>query len=131
MVTRPGQLPELELHDRLHGDDHRLLQHTARTKSWGQVALADFNNPGGLASSANNTFHRDHREFLDSPSACGYVGDGVRALEALTSGSLEESNVNLAEEFTNMIVSQRGYEASAKVITTADQMLQDLVNLRQ
>lgn len=95
------------------------------TQTLGQIALADFNNPGGLEQGSNNT-------FTASPNSgtpiIGYAGAG--ASSTITSGSLEESNVNLAEEFTNMIVAQRGYEASAKVITTADAMMQDLVNLQ-
>ncbi|HTR79916.1 MAG TPA: flagellar hook protein FlgE [Gemmatimonadaceae bacterium] len=96
------------------------------SETLGQVALADFNNPGGLQPDGNNTFGVSPNS---GPAIIGYAGSG--ATSTITSGSLEESNVNLAQEFTGMIVAQRGYEANAKVITTADQMLQALVNLRQ
>ncbi len=49
----------------------------------------------------------------------------------MTSGALEMSNVDLAQEFTSMIVTQRGFQANSRVITNADEMLQDLVNLKR
>ena len=58
----------------------------------------------------------------------GVPGD-VNGLGTLAAGSLEMSNVDLAQEFTNMIEAQRGFQANGRVISTADQMLQDLVNL--
>jgi flagellar hook protein FlgE len=59
----------------------------------------------------------------------GTPGSGGRG--DLLGGSIEMSNVDLAQEFTNLIVAQRGFQANSKVITTSDQMLQDLVDLKR
>jgi flagellar hook protein FlgE len=95
------------------------------TQTLGQVALADFNNPAGLERTGDNMY----QTTANSGSALlGYAGEG--ATSSIASGSLEMSNVDLAQEFTDMIVAQRGFQANGRVITTADQMLQDLVQLR-
>ncbi|HUX32325.1 MAG TPA: flagellar hook protein FlgE [Gemmatimonadaceae bacterium] len=92
----------------------------------GQIVLADFNNPGGLLRSGDNMY-----------TATGNSGTAVLGLplqgsqSMLTSGALEDSNVDLATEFTNMIVAERGFQANSRVITTSDQMLQEVVNLKQ
>ena len=57
------------------------------------------------------------------------AGQGGRG--TLSGGTLEMSNVDLASEFTNLIVAERGFQANSRVITTSDQILQDLVNLKQ
>ena len=59
----------------------------------------------------------------------GTPGNGGRG--TASAGNLESSNVDLSREFTNMIIGQRGFQANAKTITTADEMLNDLVNLRR
>ena len=59
----------------------------------------------------------------------GVAGQGGRG--TLSGGTLEMSNVDLAAEFTNLIVAERGFQANSRVITTSDQILQDLVNLKQ
>ena len=59
----------------------------------------------------------------------GFVGEGSQS--AITAGALEMSNVDLASEFTDMIVTQRGFQSNARVITTSDEMLQELVALRR
>ena len=59
----------------------------------------------------------------------GAAGNGGRG--TLASGALEMSNVDLAQEFTNLIVAQRGFQANSKVITASDELLQDLVNLKR
>ena len=53
------------------------------------------------------------------------------ALATITAGALEMSNVDLSQEFTNLIVSQRGFQANSRVITTSDEVLQELVNLKR
>lgn len=92
----------------------------------GQIALANFSNAAGLQKAGSNL-------FLDSPNA-GY--NGLRAPESegtasIISGSLEMSNVDLAEEFTEMITAQRGFQANTRIITTSDEILQELVNLKR
>ncbi|MEP6729858.1 MAG: flagellar hook protein FlgE [bacterium] len=96
------------------------------TVALGQISLADFNNPGGLVRSGDNMY----TESGNSGNAVlGYALEGAQA--EITSGALEMSNVDLAQEFTSMIIAQRGFQANGKVITTSDQMLQELVALKQ
>jgi flagellar hook protein FlgE len=92
----------------------------------GQIAMASFNNPPGLEKVGNTAF----RATVNSGVAqLGVAGSGGRG--ALAGGSLEMSNVDLAQEFTNLIVAQRGFQANSKVITASDEILQDLVNLKR
>jgi flagellar hook protein FlgE len=92
----------------------------------GQIVLADFNNPSGLQRSGDNMYTVSGNS--GSP-VLGYALEGSQSF--ITSGALEMSNVDIANEFTNMIVTQRGFQANGRVITTSDQMLQDVVNLKQ
>jgi flagellar hook protein FlgE len=96
------------------------------TTTLGQIALADFNNPTGLERVGDNMYGVTPNS---GAAILGYAGEG--ATSTIASGMLEESNVDLAREFTDMIVAQRGFQASGRVITTSDQMLQDLVQLKQ
>ena len=96
------------------------------TRNLAQIALATFNNPGGLLRSGDNIYEES------ANSGTGVIGfAGGTSRSTLTPGALETSNVDISQEFTNMIVAQRGFQANARVITTADQMLQELVNLKQ
>ncbi|MFS8640194.1 MAG: flagellar hook protein FlgE [Symbiobacteriaceae bacterium] len=96
-----------------------------RTQPIAQVALAVFANPGGLL--------RDGSLYRVSNNSgapqIGVAGTGGRGTVA--PGSLEMSNVDLAREFVDMIVTQRGFQANTRVITTSDEMLQELVNLKR
>lgn len=92
----------------------------------GQLALAHFTNPSGLLRAGGNQF----KIGLNSGEPqIGTANTGGRG--AITSGYLEASNVDMAQEFTNMILAQRSFQASTRVITTSDQILQELVNLKQ
>jgi flagellar hook protein FlgE len=92
----------------------------------GQVAIARFTNPAGLIQAGNTSF----QQGLNSGEAqVGTADSGGRG--SIASGYLEASNVDMAQEFTNMILAQRGFEASTKVITTSDEILQDLINLKR
>ena len=92
----------------------------------GQIALATFNNPVGLEKSGGSLY----RTTVNSGAAqIGTAGSGGRG--TLVGGSLEMSNVDLSAEFTNLIVAQRGFQANARVITTSDQVLQELVDLKR
>lgn len=91
-----------------------------------QLALADFNNPNGLERVGETSF----RESANSGTAeIDIPGAGQRG--TLIGGALEMSNVDLAAEFTNLILAQRGFQASSRVITTSDQVLEDLVNIKR
>lgn len=96
------------------------------TKVIGQVALALFTNPGGLMKVGNNSYQPT---VNSGEPIVGTPGSGGRGVVA--SGYLEMSNVDLAQEFTNMIMAQRGFQANSRVITTSDEILQELVNLRR
>ncbi len=92
----------------------------------GQLALATFNNPPGLEKVAGSMY----RNTVNSGEPqLGIAGGGGRG--ALASGTLEMSNVDLAQEFTNLIVAQRGFQANSRVISASDEILQDLVNLKR
>jgi flagellar hook protein FlgE len=94
------------------------------TKVLGQLALASFANPDGLIRVGDNMFSPG----ADSGTATSGV-PGTGGLGNVEAGYTESSNVDLATEFSNMISAQRSFEANSKVITSSDQMLQDLVNL--
>ena len=91
-----------------------------------QLAIADFTNPMGLEKVGNTNF----REAANSgPVELGVAGQGGRG--QLAAGTLEMSNVDLSQEFTNLIIAQRGFQASSRVITTSDQVLEELVNIKR
>jgi flagellar hook protein FlgE len=92
----------------------------------GQIALAVFNNPSGLSEVGNSLYVVSANSGVPKIGAPGSGGRGI-----LIPGALEMSNVDLAEEFTKMIVAQRGFQANARVITTADQILNELVNIKR
>jgi len=90
------------------------------------LGLADFDNPPGLMKIGGNL-------FTDTPNSgipkFGVPGTG--SFGQLAPGALEMSNVDLSQEFTDMITTQRGFQANSRVITTTDEMLQELVNLKR
>ncbi len=91
-----------------------------------QVALANFANPEGLDKVGDTAW----RSSTNSGTVqVGTPSTGRRG--ALTGGQLEMSNVDLAQEFTNLIIAQRGFQATSRVITTSDQVLEELVNLKR
>ncbi|MEX0912217.1 MAG: flagellar hook protein FlgE [Gemmatimonadota bacterium] len=92
----------------------------------GQIALAEFNNPGGLMRNGDNLYTLSANS---GEAQVGYASDNSSSTVA--SGVLEMSNVDLTQEFTNMIVAQRGFQANGRVITTTDEMLQEVVNLKR
>jgi flagellar hook protein FlgE len=96
------------------------------TQALGQVALANFANVNGLQLQGST----DYSPTLASgPAVVGVPGAG--GLGTLSGGSLELSNVDIATEFANLIVAQRGFEADAKAVTTFDQITQDTIALKQ
>jgi len=97
-----------------------------QNRTLGQVALANFNDPEGLTNLGNNLFGvtaDSGQPIVGAPTSSG--------LGSILSSSLETSNVDLATEFTKMIEYQRGYDANSKMITTTDDMLQTLVNMKR
>jgi flagellar hook protein FlgE len=92
----------------------------------GKLALATFANPGGLSKAGNTSYRVGDNS---GQPVVGEAGTGGRG--SLTAGALEMSNVDLAEEFTGLIVAQRGFQANSRVISSSDEILQDLVNLKR
>ncbi len=94
------------------------------TRVVGQVATATFSNNGGLVRTGDNQFAETSASGL---AQIGLPSTGGRG--SIAGGTLESSNVDLATEFSNLILTQRGYQANARTITTADTLLQEAVNL--
>jgi flagellar hook protein FlgE len=92
----------------------------------GQIVFADFNNPAGLLRTGDNMYATSGNS---GGAVLGYALQGSQSF--LTSGALEMSNVDLAQEFTSLIIAQRGFQANGRVITTSDSMLEELVNLKR
>ncbi len=92
----------------------------------GQVALASIRNPESLIAVGNNLFQLSARSALP---AIGLPNTGGRG--NIIGGSIENSTVDIAEEFTNLIVYERGYQANARVISTVDQLSQETINLKR
>ena len=96
------------------------------TKVLAMVATSTFNNPSGLIRDGQTHFQAS----VNSGSPLiGEPGSGNRGL--IAAGALEMSNVDLAQEFTNLIIAQRGFQANSRVITASDEVLADLVNLKR
>lgn len=91
----------------------------------GQIALAAFSNAEGLTRAGNNLFQVSNNSGVPQVGLPGDVAGDI------VGGALEMSNVDLAEEFTEMIVAQRGFQANTRIITTSDEILQELVNLKR
>ena len=96
------------------------------TQALGQIALASFANNNGLQLNGSTDFTPT---LASGPAVVGVPGSGQ--LGTLSGGSLELSNVDIATEFANLIVAQRGFEADAKAVTTFDQITQDTIALKQ
>ncbi|MBN1301141.1 MAG: flagellar hook protein FlgE [Melioribacteraceae bacterium] len=94
------------------------------SRTLAQIMVATFKNLNGLVSVGDNMYNvaaNAGEPRIDSP--------GENSVTTIQSGALEQSNVDLSEEFTRMIVSQRGFQANARVVTTADTLLQEITNL--
>ncbi len=92
----------------------------------GQLALASFTNPGGLEKAGESNYMVTNNSGNPDVAPSGIAGKGK-----LIAGALEMSNVDLSEQFTDMIVTQRGFQANSRTIQTSDQMLQELLTLKR
>ncbi len=91
-----------------------------------RIAMANFTNPEGLSKKGSNNFE------VSNNSGEAIIGEAnTQGFGEMNSGMLEMSNVDLAEQFTDMIVTQRGFQANSKSIVTSDQMLQELLTLKR
>ena len=97
------------------------------TELLGQIAVAQFANASGLEKLGDNCYGTTLNSGEFDGIGLEVSADGSK----MTSGELEMSNVDLSQEFTNMIVTQRGFQANSRIITTSDTMLEELVNLKR
>jgi flagellar hook protein FlgE len=88
--------------------------------------MASIRNPESLVSVGNNNFQLSERSALPAVGAAGTGGRGT-----ILGSALESSTVDIAREFTQLIVLQRGYQANAKVITAVDELSQETINLKR
>ena len=97
-------------------------------RSWplAQVAIANFDNPAGLIKAGQNMYRSSNNSGEPQIGESGTGGRGT-----IAPGYLEMSNVDLSEEFTQMIITQRGFQANSRIITTSDEMLQELINIKR
>ncbi|MBL8542832.1 MAG: flagellar hook protein FlgE [Hyphomonadaceae bacterium] len=119
----PGDLVGLIL----EGDGFLTAQFSnGRARALYQVPLATFLNPNGLAPDQGGAFRTTLESGLYNINSSNAGGAG-----RIVSGALEASNVDLAAEFTNLITTQRAYSAASRIITTADQMLEELLQIKR
>ncbi|MDD4601089.1 MAG: flagellar hook protein FlgE [Negativicutes bacterium] len=97
-----------------------------QSQALGRVALATFNNPTGLSKVGDNLYSQSNNSGLAQVGPANSGGRGK-----FNPGSLEMANVDLAQEFSNMIITQRGFQANSKIISVSDEMLQELANLKR
>ena len=92
----------------------------------GQLALATFNNPKGLVKLGSSLYGVSAAAGIPNVGVAGTGGRGT-----LIGSALEQSNVDIAQEFTQMILAQRGYQANGKTITVSDEILVETLNLKR
>ena len=97
-----------------------------QTVAVGQLALASFNNPKGLVKMGSNRYGESQAAGIPNVGVAGTGGRGT-----LIGSALEQSNVDIATEFTQMILAQRGYQANSKTITVSDEILVDTLALKR
>jgi flagellar hook protein FlgE len=97
-----------------------------QSRALAQLTIATFSNPAGLTKAGNNLYTISNNSGVPDQGIPGISGRGIIKPE-----TLEMSNVDLTQEFVDMIVTQRGFQANSRVITTSDQILEELVNLRR
>ena len=104
-----------------------------RVAALGQIAMASFKNPAGLAKMGNNLYTASvNSGEATLRSGIGTLGeDNSQGYGDALQGMLEASNVDLAEQFTEMIITSRAFQAAGKMITTGDEILQDIINLKR
>jgi len=120
---RSGELTDLTI------DDNGLVTgffNNGISRSLAKIMMATFNNPNGLSRSGDNMYE------VSGNSGQPVIGEAGKTIQSkIASGALEQSNVELAQEFTKMIVAQRGFQANARVLTVSDQLLQEVVGLKR
>jgi len=97
-----------------------------KTITIGQIAIANFNNPKGLVKIGGNRYGESDTAGIANVGVAGTGGRGT-----LVGSALEQSNVDIAQEFTQMILAQRGYQANSKTITVSDELMLETLNLKR
>jgi flagellar hook protein FlgE len=92
----------------------------------GQIVLAEPTNPAGLTRMGDGLY-----DLSANSGTAAIISPGPESRSRILPGSLEQSNVDLPEEFTKMIIAQRGFQANSRVITTSDEILSEVVNLKR
>jgi flagellar hook protein FlgE len=125
-MTRQDGFKAGTLDDFAIGTDGRITGFFSNglTRTLGQIAVARFSNPEGLAQDGDNYFRADVNSGDPIIGTAGTNGRGI-----IRSGFLEDSTVELSEAFTDLITAQRAFQANARTISTSSQLLQELVNL--
>jgi flagellar basal-body rod protein FlgG len=108
-----------------YGNVNVTIEGQQNPQQLGQIQLATFPNPGGLSAMGNNLF----TATLSSGDPILANPGGPEGLGTLAQGELENSNVDIVTEFVQMVIAQRAYESSSKVITAADDMYSEVNNL--
>jgi len=110
------------------GDSGQLLAQYSNGQqvTVGQLAMASIRNPESLISVGNNAYQLSARSALPAIGAPGTGGRGT-----ILGGAIENSTVDIAREFTNLIILQRGYQANSRVVTTVDEISQETINLKR
>ena len=90
-----------------------------------QIAMAQFNNPSGLTKMGGNLYQESNNSGTRTISGAADIGS------ELTTSALEMSNVDIADQFSDMIITQRGFQSNSKIITVSDEMLETLINMKR
>jgi flagellar hook protein FlgE len=121
---KPGEMTGIEI-----AQDGKITAYydNSTSKLLGQIAVANFANASGLSKQGDNLYSAT----ANSGEFDGIGSDITENDGYMTSGVLEMSNVDLSQEFTEMITTQRGFQANSRIITTSDTLLEELVNLKR
>ncbi|MBW7573356.1 flagellar hook-basal body complex protein [Caproiciproducens faecalis] len=113
------------------GSDGKITgEKNGTVETLGTVALASIPNPAGLTQEGGS-YYKAVSNVANTTYPIKYYAAGSGTTGGLVTGALESSNVDLANEFSQMIVTERGFQANSKIITVSDEMLEDLVNLKR
>ncbi|HOJ09617.1 MAG TPA: flagellar hook protein FlgE [Clostridiales bacterium] len=120
----PGKLSSFSI-----GNDGIIMgiYSNGKPKPLGMIALAEFENPAGLQKTGNNMYIQTSNSGVFRSG----IKPGTGSTGTLNPGTLEMSNVDLASQFTDMIITQRGFQANSRIMTTVDEMLQEMVNMKR
>jgi flagellar hook protein FlgE len=126
ITIEPGQYTAINVTP--NGTIVGVLADGSGTEDIASIGVTTFPNPGGLSKAGDNLYRESAASGAPDEGA---AADPDRGSGSIRAGVLEASNVDLAQEFSNMIAAQRGFQANSRVISTSDEILQDLVNIKR